>query len=118
MGSECLIIVDMQNDFLAKREFLKHAPAIMKEFNIPIENVVPHRYFDKRDCHGGQLSDDYFRKFLFEEKEMDEEVGELNVKVVKLEGIVQSLQKLIIMLINMLSKKRLSVREKNNYKLS
>lgn len=98
---------------IAKREFFARAPGIMKEFNIPIQNIVPHRHFAQKDCHGSKLSDDYFRNFLLEER-VSNEVTELRGKVERLEAIVQGLQRLVVMLINMLSTKRLSSREIKN----
>lgn len=109
---------DEFNKTLGRQQFLHWAPQIMKEFNIPIENIVPHRKFASyKDCYGDKLPDDFFQRFLLQEQQTgNKEVKELRAKVVELEGIVQALQRLVVLLVNQITAKNLSLRESNNYK--
>jgi len=117
IGNYTKCSADRIDAIMAKREFLNNAPGIMKDFNIPIQNIVPHRHYTGKDCHGDQLPDDYFQHFLREKNEVGfVEAVELREKVVKIEALVQSLQRLVAMLLSFWSKKRLALRENNNAK--
>ena len=35
-----------------------------KQYNVPIENIVPHRKFANKDCYGSKLPDDWAQKLL------------------------------------------------------
>ena len=36
----------------------------MKEYDISINNVVPHRYFSKKTCYGNRLTDNWLRDIM------------------------------------------------------
>ena len=46
---------------ISLKELMKRKVA---EFNIPLENIVPHRHFAKKSCYGNKLADDWARNLI------------------------------------------------------
>jgi hypothetical protein len=49
------------------KELLKRK---MKEYNIPLENIVPHRKFAQKTCYGRNLADDWAQLLVVEKEEV------------------------------------------------
>lgn len=56
-----------QEQIIAARDLLERKTV---EYNIPEENIVPHRAFAKKTCYGSRLSDDWGKELIFNSKPM------------------------------------------------
>lgn len=62
---------------------------IKTRYNIPLENIVPHRKYANKTCYGKLLSDDWARNLLNNPQSTDEN----NVKIKEAISILQSILK-------------------------
>ncbi len=58
-----------------------------KRFNIPKENIVPHRKFAVKSCYGNKLSDDWAAKLLGEEENNSNKENSLKAQKLLTEAI-------------------------------
>lgn len=90
-------------------------PDIHKNFpNITQNDIVPHRRYATKDCHGSSLSDTFFRDKLFDELPVDEkqkEIDNLNAQITIYQSLVQLLIAELTKLVQFMSGRRLSLKE-------
>jgi hypothetical protein len=61
---------------------------LMKEYNISVNNIVPHRHYANKTCYGKKLGDDWARRLVTEDptykKELEDKIMELKALVIQL----------------------------------
>ena len=68
------------------KNFLKRK---MQEYNIPLQNVVPHRLFANKTCYGYKLSDDWARNLA----------SDINVQLSLLQKMLDEIKRKVALLL-------------------
>ena len=78
----------------------KLLPALMKKHNIPVSNVVPHRFFRPTECYGKNLSAGWISTLVVPEIEKDEEL-DIEKKRELIKTKISIIQKLLAVLVKL-----------------
>ena len=79
---------------------------LMRKHDIPLKRIVPHRFFNRKDCYGKNLPDDWARE-VADKETLKYNGKQLKIKLLKKQiNILEKLIKLYVQILALFSKGR------------